>query len=48
MCMTIFYSDVDPLSNYSPVMFHLSPTAEILNGNPDYCHYLTGCGFPVQ
>ena len=31
--MTIFYSDVEPLSKYSPVMLHLSPTTRILNEN---------------
>ena len=32
--MTIFYSDVEPLSEYSPVMLHLSPATRILNENP--------------
>ena len=32
--MTIFYSDMEPLSKYSPVMLHLSPTTRILNENP--------------
>ena len=31
--MTIFYSDVEPLSKYSPVMSHLSPATRILNEN---------------
>ena len=31
--MTIFYSDVEPLSKYSPVMLHLSPATRILNEN---------------
>ena len=26
--MTIFYSDVEPLSKYSPVMLHLTPLLE--------------------
>jgi len=30
----IFYSNVEPLSKYSPVMLHLSP-ATILNENPE-------------
>ena len=29
-----FYSDVEPLSKYSPVMQHLSPITRILNENP--------------
>ena len=33
---TIFYSDVEPLSKYSPVMLHLSPATRILNENPVY------------
>ena len=33
--MTIFYSDVEPLSEYSPVILHLSPATRILNENPD-------------
>ena len=32
--MTIFYSDVKPLSKYSPVTLHLSPATRILNQNP--------------
>jgi len=32
--MTIFYSDVEPLSKYSPVTLHLSSAARILNENP--------------
>ena len=32
--MTIFYSDVEPLSKYSPVTIHLSPTTRILSENP--------------
>ena len=32
--MTILYSDVEPLSKYSPVMLHLSPATRILNENP--------------
>ena len=34
--MTIFYSEVEPHSKYSPVMFHLSPPTRILNENPVY------------
>ena len=30
----VFYSDVEPLSKYSPVMFHLSPATRILDENP--------------
>ena len=33
--MTILYSDVEPLSKYSPVTLHLSPATRILNDNPD-------------
>ena len=32
--MATFYSDVKPLSNYSPVMLHLSPATRIRNENP--------------
>ena len=32
--MTMFYSDVEPLSKYSPEMLHLSPATRILNENP--------------
>ena len=32
-----FYSDLEPLSKYSPVMLHLSPATRILNKNP-VCH----------
>ena len=32
--MTIFHSDVEPFSKYSPVMLHLSPATGILNENP--------------
>ena len=32
--MTIFYSDVGPLSIYSPVTLHLSPATTIVNENP--------------
>lgn len=34
--MTNFYLDVEPLSNFSPVMLHLSPATctRILNENP--------------
>ena len=31
--MTIFYSDVEPLSKYSPAMLHLSPATRIANHN---------------
>ena len=34
--MTIFDSDVEPLSKYSPVMLHLSPATRILNENPEW------------
>ena len=33
--MTIFYSDVEPTSQFSPVTLHLSPATRILNENPD-------------
>ena len=33
--MTIFYSDEEPLSQYSPITLHLSPATRILNENPD-------------
>ena len=33
--MTIFYSDTEPLSKYSPVTLHLSPVTRILGENPD-------------
>ena len=32
--MTIFYSDVEPFSEYSPVRLHLSPATRILNEKP--------------
>ena len=32
--MTIFYSDVEPLSKYFPVPLHLSPATRILDENP--------------
>jgi len=31
--MTIFYSDMEPLSKYSPVTLHLSPATTILSEN---------------
>jgi len=49
--MTIFYSDVEPLSKYSPVTLHLSPATRILNENPVYTsliennHAVTGALF---
>ena len=33
--MTILYSDVEPLSKYSPVTLHLSPATRILTDNSD-------------
>ena len=30
----VFYSDVQPLSKYSPVTLHLSPATRILNESP--------------
>ena len=33
--MTIFYSDMEPLSKYSPAMLHLSPVTRILSENPE-------------
>lgn len=41
--MAIFYSDMEPLSHYSPIMsLHLSPSTRILNENPEhnFCHHL--------
>lgn len=32
--MSIFYSDVEPVSKYSVVMLHLSFATRILNDNP--------------
>ena len=34
MTINFFFSDVEPLSNCSPVTLHLSPAARILNENP--------------
>ena len=40
-----FYSDVEPLSHYSPVMLHLSPATRILNENPELNTFVhTMCG----
>ena len=33
--MNILYSNVEPLSKFSPVTLHLSPATMILNENPD-------------
>ena len=33
--MTIFCSDMEPLSKYSPVTLHLSPATRILSKNPE-------------
>ena len=33
--LLFFYSNVEPLSKYSPVMLHLSPATKILNENPE-------------
>ena len=33
--VTIFHSDMMPLSQYPPVRLHLSPATSILNENPD-------------
>ena len=33
--MTIFCSDMQPLSKYSPAMLHLSPVTRILSENPE-------------
>ena len=35
--LTIFFSDMEPLSHYSPVhvLLHLSPAARILTENPE-------------
>ena len=38
--MTNFYSYVEPLSKYSPVMLHLSPATRILNENLDCTIFL--------
>ena len=32
--MAIFYSDMESLSQYSPVQLHLSPATRILSENP--------------
>ena len=37
--MTILYSDLEPLSQYSPVKLHLSPVTRILSENP-MCMYV--------
>ena len=40
--VTIFFSDEEPLSKYSPVVLHLSPATRILNENPAFgqkCHF---------
>ena len=34
-CTTIFYSDMEPLSKYSPATLDLSPATRIPNENPD-------------
>ena len=33
--MTTFYSDMEALSKYSPVMVHLFPATRILSENPE-------------
>ena len=33
--MSIFYSDMEPPSKYSPAMLHLSPVTRILSENPE-------------
>ena len=33
--LTIYNSDMKPLSKYSPVMLHLSPATRILSKNPE-------------
>jgi len=33
--MTILYSDMEPLSKYSPATLHLFPATRILDENPD-------------
>ena len=33
--LLFFYSNVEPLSKYSPVMLHFSPATTILNENPE-------------
>ena len=38
--MTIFYSDVEPLSQYSPATLYLSPATGILNENPELAKWL--------
>ena len=35
--MTIFFSDMEPLSQYSPVKLYLSPVTRILSENPEMC-----------
>ena len=40
--MTIFYSDMEPLSQYFPVKLHRSPATRFLSENPDvYILYWT-------
>ena len=34
--MAIFYSDMEPLLQYSPVRLHLSPATRILSEKPGY------------
>ena len=36
LTLTDFYSDMEPLSKYSPVTLHLSPATRILNENLAY------------
>ena len=39
--MTIFYSDMEPLSHYFPVKLHRSPATRFLSENPDiYISYI--------
>ena len=50
--MTIFYSDVEPLSKYSPVMLHLTPLLEkkkkTLLGKISEAHWRGVNGLHVQ
>ena len=50
--MTIFYSDVEPLSKYSPVMLHLTPLLELftktLLGKISEAHWRGVNGLHVQ
>ena len=46
--VTIFYSDEEPLSEYSCVTLHLSPATRILNENPGGVIVLLGFYFTTK